>query len=89
MKLNKKQVAIIWISITVLMSAGYFALTAFFSLQQKDALWLSMKPSEETLIERVNIIRERRALLNKFGVFSFGLLSLTGLLVFLNNGKKS
>ena len=89
MKLNKKQVAVIWISVTVLIMVIYFAITAVMALHQKEALWLSVKPTEQALIERVNIIQERRAVYNKLGVFSFGWLSLTGLLVFLNNGKKA
>ena len=89
MKLNKKQVAVIWISITVLIVVVYFALSAVFSLQQKEALWLSVKPTEEALIQRVSIIQEKRAVFNKLGVFIFGLLSLTGLLVYWNNEKKA
>ena len=89
MKLNKKQVAVIWIGATVLIAVIYFALTAVYSLQQKEALWLSAKPTEQVLIERVNIIQERRSIFNKLGVFSFGLLSLTGLLVYWNNEKKA
>ena len=89
MKLTKKQVAVIWISVTVFMPAVYFALTAASSLRQKESFWAAAKPTEEVLIQRVNIIRERRALYNKLGVFSFGLFSLTGLLVYWNNEKKA
>ena len=89
MKLNKKQVAVIWISITVLIIVIYFAIMAVVALHQKEALWLSVKPTEEALIERVHIIQERRAVYNKLGIFSFGWLSLSGLLVFLNNEKKA
>ncbi|MEI6437285.1 MAG: hypothetical protein WCO69_00885 [Candidatus Omnitrophota bacterium] len=89
MKLNKKQIAIIWISITVLIPVVYFALTTAAALGQKESFWLSAKPTEEALIQRVNIIQERRALFNKLGCFSFGIVSLTGLLVFLNNDKRT
>jgi hypothetical protein len=88
MKLNNKQVAIIWISLTIWIPVIYFALTATSALQRKEAFWLSAKPTEEVLIQRVDILRERKALFNKFGVFSFGLLSFTGLLVFLNRKNK-
>ncbi len=89
MKLNKKQVAIIWISVTVLIPVIYLALTAASSLRQRETFWQAAKPTEEALIQRVNIIQERRALFNKLGIFSFGLLSVTGLLVYLNNEKKA
>ncbi|MBF0594131.1 MAG: hypothetical protein HQL22_04120 [Candidatus Omnitrophica bacterium] len=87
MKLNKKQVSIIWIALTVLIPVLFFAVMAVSTLQQKESFLLTAKPTEETLIQRVNIIQERRALYNKLGVFTFGLFSLTGLLVFLNNDK--
>ena len=89
MNLNKKQVAVLWIGITVLVPAIYFAVTAASSLQQKETFLLTAPSSEEILIQRVSLIQERRMLFNKLGVFSFGLFSLTGLFVYLTNEKKS
>lgn len=89
MKLNKKQVAIIWIGMTVLIPVVYLALIAASSLRHREVFWQSAKPTEEALIQRATLVQERRALFNKLGIFSFGLLSLTGLLVYLNNEKKA
>ncbi|MBF0386863.1 MAG: hypothetical protein HQL20_03290 [Candidatus Omnitrophica bacterium] len=89
MKLNRKQVAVLWISVTVFIPVLYFALTAAANLQMKEAFWASSKlTQEESLVQRVNIIQEKRALFNKLGVFSFAWFSLTGLMCYLNNGKK-
>lgn len=89
MSLAKKQVAIIWISLTVLIPVAYFAFSGAADLKQKEMALISVKQTEDVLLQRAGIVQQRRALMNKLGVFSFAWLSMTGLLVFLNHNKKT
>jgi hypothetical protein len=99
MKLNKVQVAIIWISLSILIPASYNALKEISVNNASMKVWKAIEKGEmkeeNTTAEQREINlgymknkedRDRTA--HVFSVFAFELLSLTGLLVYLTNRKK-
>lgn len=100
MKLNKIQVAIIWISLSILIPVSYFALKEVSEQNFSMKVWRGIEKGEwkvdthQPTTEQQEIDNGYRANKEKrdraievFGVFAFELLSLTGLTVYLTHKR--
>ncbi len=100
MKLNKVQVVIIWISISILIPVGYFAFKEVSANNFSMKVWKGIEKGEFKMetptVEQQEIDNgymhnkeKRDRTVEIFGIFSFEILSLTGLLLYLSNGRTS